>query len=104
MPAEIAKAANLVRVRLIPKVAAAAGESLRAIKRRPRRLRRMATTPRPKVEKATEAKIRRPLGELISINGTSRIGTEMLPLMKVCFWLKTSFVTNTANAAVERAK
>ena len=69
----------------MPNVAAAAGESLSAMSRRPSRLRRIATTPRPNSENATAAKIKRPRGELISINGTSSIGTEILPLMKVCF-------------------
>ena len=85
MPAEIANAASLVRVRLIPKVAAATGESLRAMRRRPSRLRRIATTPRPKSENATDAKIKRPRGELISTNGMSSTGTAMLPPIKVCF-------------------
>ena len=104
MPAEIAKAANFVRVRLIPNVAAAAGESFNATRRRPRRLRRTATTIKPRIAKQTEARISRARGVSMVTKGIRNTGTVMLPVWKVWRWLKTILLTITANAAVARAR
>ena len=104
IPAEMAKAANLVRVRLIPKVAAAAGESFSATSRRPSRLRRTATTTSPRMEKHTAARIRRARGVSMVTKGTRSTGTVMLPVWNVWRWLNTILLTITAKAAVDSAR
>ena len=104
MAADMAKAANLVPVRLMPTVAPASGESFMATIRRPSRLRRTATTVMARSENTTERNTALLAGSVRSMPGSCRGGTSMLPLTKTFDWLNTRVVTSTANAPVASAR